>query len=159
MILPASAFPEKTGTFTNTDRRVQLGRAAVATPGDAKPDIEIIQEIANRIGLNWIDCTPENVFSEMTKTMDSISGITWAQLEERDSVTYPYTLDNPESETVLFREKFDLIDGYAKFAPAHFSHAAELPDAEYPLVLITGRQLEHWHTGTMTRRSSTLDAL
>ncbi len=159
VILPASAFPEKTGTFTNTDRRVQLGRAAVATPGDAKPDIEIIQEIANRIGLNWIDCTPENVFSEMTKTMDSISGITWAQLEERDSVTYPYTLDNPESETVLFREKFDLIDGYAKFAPAHFSHAAELPDAEYPLVLITGRQLEHWHTGTMTRRSSTLDAL
>lgn len=159
VILPASTFPEKTGTFTNTDRRVQLGRAAVATPGAAKQDIEIIQELANRIGLDWDDCTPKNVFSEMTRTMQSISGITWAQLEERDSITYPYTLDNPESETVLFKEKFDLVGGYAKFSPAHFSHAAELPDEEFPLVLITGRQLEHWHTGTMTRRSSTLDAL
>lgn len=159
VILPASAFPEKTGTFTNTDRRVQLGRAAVPTPGDAKQDIDIIQELANRIGLQWSYNGARDVFSEMKKAMNSISGITWEQLERLGTITYPYTSDNPISQTVLFKEKFDLAGGLAKFSPANFSHAAELPDQEFPLVLITGRQLEHWHTGTMTRRSSVLNAL
>jgi formate dehydrogenase major subunit len=159
VILPASAFPEKTGSFTNTDRRVQLGRQAIDPPGDARQDLEIIHDLAEKLDQKWTHRSAAEVFEEMTNVMPSIGGITWGLLNEIDSITYPYTKDSAQSETVLFKETFYLPSGKAKFSAAHYSHAAELPSDDFPLVLITGRQLEHWHTGTMTRRARVLDSL
>jgi len=159
VILPASAFPEKTGSFTNTDRRVQLGRQAIEPPGDARQDLEIIHDLAEKLDQKWTHRSTAEVFKEMTNVMPSIGGLTWGLLNKRDSITYPYTKDSKQSETVLFKETFALPSGKAKFSAAHYSHAAELPSDDFPLVLITGRQLEHWHTGTMTRRARVLDSL
>jgi formate dehydrogenase major subunit len=159
VVLPASAFPEKTGTFTNTDRLVQLGRQAVNPPGDAKQDLWIIQEIARRIGLDWNYGHVSEVFDEMRHAMPSIGGITWDRLEREDAVTYPCTHEGDPGESVVFVEDFPRPDGKARFVPADIIPAAERPDAEYPMVLITGRQLEHWHTGSMTRRATVLDAI
>ncbi len=159
IILPASAFPEKTGTFTNTDRRVQLGRQAISPPGEARQDLDIIQQLAQRLGLDWDYAGPREVYAEMQQGMDSIKGISWERLREADSVTYPCDDADDPGQPVLFRESFPTADGHGKFVPAPFTQADELPDAEYPYVLITGRQLEHWHTGAMTRRASVLDAI
>jgi formate dehydrogenase major subunit len=163
VILPASAFPEKTGTFTNTDRMVQLGRAALELPGDAKQDLWIIQEMAKRLGLNWNyqgeDSGVAQVFDEMRRAMPSIAGITWERLQREDSVTYPCENEGDPGEPVVFSEDFPTASGRAKFVAAAPGPADEQPDAEYPMVLITGRQLEHWHTGSMTRRSAVLDAI
>lgn len=159
IILPASAFPEKTGTFTNTDRRVQLGRKAINPPGDARQDLMIIQDIAKRMGLDWNYSGASDVFAEMRQGMDSIKGISWERLEESHSVTYPCDDENDPGQPIIFIDNFPTESGRAKFVPAKFTHADELPDAEYPYVFITGRQLEHWHTGAMTRRASVLDAL
>ena len=159
VILPASAFPEKTGTFTNTDRRVQLGRKAIDCPGDARQDLDIIQEIARRMGLEWNYAGPADVFAEMQKGMDSIKGISWERLEKSHSVTYPCSDENDPGQPILFKQTFPTDNGHGKFVPAQFTHADELPDKEYPYVFITGRQLEHWHTGAMTRRASVLNAI
>jgi formate dehydrogenase major subunit len=159
VILPASAFPEKTGTFTNTDRRVQLGQAALAPPGQARQDLAIIQELARRLDLDWHYEGPREVFEEMRGVMPSIAGITWSRLEQEHSVTYPCTREGDPGEGILFREDFPTADGLARFVPSPFRNADELPDGAYPYVLITGRQLEHWHTGAMTRRTRVLDAL
>ena len=156
IILPASAFPEKTGTFTNTDRRVQLGNQAVNPPGDAKQDLWIIQEIARGLGLDWKYKHPKEVFTEMTKCMPSIQGITWERLEESHSITYPCDDSNDPGQPVIFIDGFPTESGKAKFVKSPLINAAELPDEAYPFVLITGRQLEHWHTGSMTRRASML---
>ncbi|MBL6701216.1 MAG: formate dehydrogenase subunit alpha [Methylophilaceae bacterium] len=156
IILPASAFPEKTGTFTNTDRRVQLGNQAVNPPGDAKQDLWIIQEIARGVGLDWNYKHPKEVFTEMTKCMPSIQGITWERLEESHSITYPCDDSNDPGQPVIFIDGFPTESGKAKFVKSPLINAAELPDEAYPFVLITGRQLEHWHTGSMTRRASML---
>jgi len=159
VILPASAFPEKTGSFTNTDRTVQMGRQAVSPPGDARQDLWIIQEIGKRFGLPWDYQHVSEVFDEMRHTMPSIGGITWGRLEREHAVTYPCTHEGDPGEPVVFVEDFPREGGKARFVPADIIPAAERPDAEYPMVLITGRQLEHWHTGSMTRRASVLDAL
>lgn len=163
VVLPASAWPEKTGTVTNTDRRVQLGHRALAPPGDARQDLWILQELARRLGLNWDYRGPDSgvaqVYEEMRQAMDSIAGITWDRLQRESSVTYPCgNLDDP-GQPVVFTESFPTGDGLGKFVPTDLLHAAELPDADYPFVLITGRELEHWHTGSMTRRAAVLDAL
>ena len=159
VILPASAFPEKTGTFTNTDRRVQLGRQALMPPGNAKQDLWLINEIANRMGLDWKYHHPSDVFNEMRQGMDSIKGMTWERLEEQHSITYPCEDENDPGQSVIFTEDFPTENGRGKFVPAEFTNADELPDEDYPFVLVTGRQLEHWHTGSMTRRASMLDAI
>ena len=159
VILPASAFPEKTGTFTNTDRRVQLGRQAIQPPGDARQDLWIIQEIARRLGLDWHYANPSAVFAELRTAAPSIAGITWERLETTHSVTYPCEQEGDPGEPILFKTGFPTANGRGKFVPAAYTHAAELPDATYPFVLITGRQLEHWHTGSMTRHATVLDAL
>ena len=156
IILPASAFPEKTGTFTNTDRRVQLGNQAVKPPGKAKQDLWIIQEIARGLGLYWNYTHPKEVFDEMTKCMPSIKGITWERLEQNHSITYPCDDSNDPGQPVIFIDEFPTENGKAKFVKSPLINAAELPDDAYPFVLITGRQLEHWHTGSMTRRASML---
>jgi formate dehydrogenase major subunit len=159
VVLPASAFPEKTGTFTNTDRLVQLGRQAIDPPGDAKQDLWIIQEIARRIGVDWNYKHVSEVFDEMRHTMPSIGGITWDRLEREHAVTYPCTNEGDPGESVVFVDDFPRDGGRARFVPADIIPAAERPDAQYPMVLITGRQLEHWHTGSMTRRATILDAI
>ena len=159
VVLPASAFPEKTGTFTNTDRRVQLGRAALDPPGEARQDLWIIQQIARRLGLDWDYPDARAVFDEMRQAMDSIAGITWERLEAEHAVTYPCLHEGDPGEPVIFTDRFPRPSGKARFVPATLIPAAERPDADYPCVLITGRQLEHWHTGSMTRHAGVLDAL
>ena len=159
VILPASAFPEKDGTFTNTDRRVQMGRQAVQPPGEAKQDWWIIQEIAKRMGLDWNYTGPHDVFAEMRLGMDSIKGMSWDRVDNQQSVTYPCDTPEDPGQGIIFINDFPTENGLAKFVPAKFTNADELPDQEYPFVLITGRQLEHWHTGSMTRRATVLDAI
>ena len=159
VILPASAFPEKTGTFSNTDRAVQLARKALPMPGDARLDFDIIVAMARELGLDWKYTHPREVFDEMRKAMPSIAGITWDRLERESAVTYPCENVGDPGERVVFTEDFPTKSGRAKLVPAEIIPAAEQPDTEYPFVLITGRQLEHWHTGSMTRRSRALDAI
>jgi formate dehydrogenase major subunit len=159
VILPASAFPEKTGTFSNTDRAVQLGRQALDPPGDARQDLWIIVEMAKRMGLDWTYAHPSEVFAEMRKAMPSIAGMTWDRLERESAVTYPCEHEGDPGERVVFTDSFPTPSGRAKLVPAKIIPAAEQPDTEYPFVLITGRQLEHWHTGSMTRRTEVLDSI
>ena len=159
VVLPASAFPEKTGTFTNTDRRVQLGRQALDVPGEVRQDLWIIQEIARRIGLDWKYTQASDVWAEIRKAVPSCAGITWERLETEHSVTYPCLHEGDPGDEVIFTESFPTQDGRGRLVPAEFTRAAEVPDDEYPMVLITGRLLEHWHTGAMTRRAHVLDAL
>ncbi len=159
VILPASAFPEKTGSFTNTDRRIQLGRQALSLPGQTRQDLDIIQAIATRLGLEWDYPDAATVFEEMRLAMPTIGGITWSRLLKEESVTYPCLTEDDPGQAVVFASDFPTSDGLAKFVPARLTQADELPDAEFPFVLITGRQLEHWHTGAMTRRASVLSAI
>jgi formate dehydrogenase major subunit len=159
VILPATAWPEKDGTVTNTDRMVQLGRKAIDAPGDAKPDLWIIQELAKRLGCDWNYSGPADVFNEMRQGMNSIAGITWDRLERESSVTYPCEKEGDPGQPIVFIDKFPTSTGRARFVPADIIPANERPDKEFPFVLITGRQLEHWHTGAMTRRASVLDAI
>ncbi len=163
VVLPASVFAEKTGTFTNTDRMVQLGRRALDMPGDARQDLWIIQQIAKGMGLDWnyegVDSGVTSVFNEMRQAMPSIAGITWERLQNEHSVTYPCVKEGDAGDPIIFKDTFPTANGRGKLVPASFMPAAELPDDEYPLVLITGRELEHWHTGAMTRRARVLDAI
>ena len=159
VVLAATAWPEKVGTVTNTDRMVQLGRKAIEPPGDARDDFWLLNELSRRVGVDWYYDHPREVFNEMRMCMDSIAGITWERLERESSVTYPCVKEGDPGDPVVFIENFPTESGRAKFVPADLISAAERPDAEYPMVLITGRQLEHWHTGSMTRRASNLDAI
>jgi len=164
VVLPASAWPEKTGTVSNTDRMVQLGRRALNPPGDAKPDLWIIQELARRVGLEWAyegdECGVAAVYEEMRQAMHAaIAGISWDRLERESSVTYPCLSEDDPGQPIVFTETFPTSDGRVKLVPADIIPANERPDAEFPFVLITGRQLEHWHTGSMTRRAAVLDAI
>jgi len=159
VILPASAFPEKTGTFTNTDRSVQLGRQALEPPGEARHDLAIINAMARELGLPWNYAHPREVFAEMRQAMPSIAGITWDRLEASHAVTYPCEKEGDAGQRVVFTEHFPTPTGRARFVPAKIIAGAEPPDAAYPFVLITGRQLEHWHTGSMTRRTEVLDQI
>ena len=159
IILPASAFPEKNGSFTNTDRRIQMGRQALQPPGNARQDLEIIQAMANRIGLDWHYEGPADVFAEMTHAMPSIAGISWERPAQAGSVTYPCLNPDDPGQPIIFTDRFPTASGRARFTPSPFTNADELPDREYPWVLITGRQLEHWHTGVMTRRVPVLDSI
>ena len=163
VVLPASAWPEKTGTVTNTDRIVQMGRRALEAPGEARQDLWITQEIGKRLGLDWNYTGPDSgvaqIYEEMRGAMNSIGGISWGRLEANSAVTYPCRTEDDPGQPVVFTDKFPTKDGRAKFVPADLIPANERPDAEFPFVLITGRQLEHWHTGSMTRRASVLDAI
>ncbi len=159
VILPASAWPEKEGTVTNTNRQVQLGRRALNTPGDARQDWWIIQEMARRIGCDWHYSHPRDVFAEMTKVMPSFNNITWERLEAESAVTYPCSAPDTPGEAIVFGDRFPTASGRGKLVPAALTSPDELPDEEYPMILTTGRQLEHWHTGAMTRRASILDEI
>ncbi|MEL7117045.1 MAG: formate dehydrogenase subunit alpha, partial [Pseudomonadota bacterium] len=159
VILPASAWAEKTGTVTNTNRQVQMGRPAVAPPGEAKEDWWITVELAKRCGLNWDYAHPSDVFAEMKMSMKSLDNITWDRLEDENVVTYPSLSPEDPGQPIVFAEGFPRPEGRAKFTPANVIPPAEAPDEDYPFIMTTGRQLEHWHTGSMTRRATVLDAV
>ena len=197
VVLPASAWPEKTGTVSNTDRMVQLGLQALDPPGEARADLWIIQQLARRLGLGWnyeespspagggqgwgpaasargrapIPTFPQRgkahahhgvaaVYDEMRQAMHgAIAGITWERLLRESSVTYPCLTEDDPGQPIVFTDRVPTANGRVRLVPADIIPADERPDAQYPMVLITGRQLEHWHTGAMTRRASVLDAL
>ncbi len=159
VILPASAFAEKTGTVTNTNRQVQMGRPAVSPPGDAREDWAITVDLAQRCGLNWTYTHPSEIFAEMALNMKSMDNITWDRLEAENVVTYPSLSATDPGQAIVFGDGFPRTDGRGKFTPASIIAPDDVPDAEYPMILTTGRQLEHWHTGSMTRRATVLDGL
>jgi len=159
VVLPASAHAEKLGTFSNTNRQVQMSRPAVPMPGDARQDWELIMDIANRLGCGWTYKHVSEVFAEMAQIMPSLDNITWERLEREGSVTYPCDGPNQPGNEIVFGDGFPTKSGRAKLVPTDIVPPDELPDADYPMVLTTGRMLEHWHTGSMTRRATTLDTL
>ena len=159
VILPASAFAEKSGTVTNTNRQVQMGRPAVPPPGEAKEDWWIEVELAKRLGLGWDYTSPAEVFAEMKLNMRSLENITWDRLERENAVTYPSLSPEDPGQAIVFADGFPRPDGRARFTPASIIAPDDVPDAAYPMILTTGRQLEHWHTGSMTRRATVLDAV
>ena len=159
VVLPASAWPEKDGTVTNTNRQVQRGRLALPMPGDSRQDWWIIQEIARRIGLDWNYAGPADVYEEMRECMDSIRGISWERLARESAVTYPCASEDDPGRAIIFGDGYPTPSGRGKFAPAGIVPPDEQPDDDYPTILTTGRVLEHWHTGAITRRASVLDAI
>jgi formate dehydrogenase major subunit len=159
VVLPASVFPEKTGTFTNTDRRVQLGRTALPLPGKARLDLDIIIDLANRLGCGWNYEDVGAVYTEMADTMPSLKNISWDRLVREGAVTYPADAPDKPGNEILFAAGYPTKSGRGKIVPANIRPPDELPDEQYPYVLSTGRVLEHWHTGAMTRRSQVLDEL
>ncbi len=159
VILPASAWPEKTGTVTNTNRQVQMGRTALPLPVGARQDWWIIQEIARRLGLRWDYSGPAPIYAEMAGTMPSLANISWERLERESAVTYPAPAPDQPGSDIVFGDGFPTATRRGRLVPVVPAPPAEVPDAAYPMVLTTGRQLEHWHTGAMTRRAMMLDAL
>ncbi|MFI7673808.1 formate dehydrogenase subunit alpha [Actinophytocola sp. NPDC049390] len=159
VILPASSYLEKEGSYTNTDRRVQLGRKVMDPPGEARVDWEIVQDIARRVGLDWHYGSPSEIFDEMVALMPSYANLKHENLGLSGKLYPNEDPDHSDGTIVLFDERFNTDDGLAHLVPAQWLPAKELPDAEYPLVLNTGRLLEHWHTGSMTRRSFALDTI
>jgi formate dehydrogenase major subunit len=159
VVLPASVFPEKTGTFTNTDRRVQLGRTALPLPGKARLDLDIIIDLANRLGCGWKYGDVGEVYTEMAATMPSLKNISWQRLLHEGAVTYPADGEHVPGNEILFSAGYPTKNGRGKIVPANIRPPDEIPDEKYPFVLSTGRVLEHWHTGAMTRRSAVLDEL
>ena len=159
VVLPASSYLEKNGTYTNTDRRVQLGRKVLDLPGQARVDWEIVQDIAQRIGLDWHYTSSCEVFDEMVSLMPNYANLSYDNLGGTGKLYPNAEPEHSDGTVVLFDERFNTDDGLAHLVPAQWLPAKELPDADYPLVLNTGRLLEHWHTGSMTRRSYALDAI
>ena len=159
VVLPSSAWPEKDGTVTNTNRQVQMGRKALPLPGDAKEDWWITVELAKRMGLDWTYTHPREVYPEMASMMPALDNISWERVEREDAVTYPSDAPDKPGRDVVFDKGFPRPGGFGKLVAAKLTPPAEDTDAEYPFILTTGRQLEHWHTGAMTRRATVLDAL
>jgi formate dehydrogenase major subunit len=159
VFLPASAWPEKDGTVTNTNRQVQMGRAALPLPGQARLDWWITQEIAKRIGMDWAYAGPHEIYVEMASLMPSLNNITWERVARESAVTYPCDAPDKPGRDVVFDKGFPRPGGFGKLVSAKLTPPDETPDHEYPFILTTGRMLEHWHTGAMTRRATVLDAL
>jgi formate dehydrogenase major subunit len=159
VILPASSYLEKDGTYTNTDRRVQLGRKVLDTPGEARVDWEVVQDIANRIGLGWSYSSAREIFDEIVSVMPSYANLSYDNLGPSGKLYPNANPEHSDGTVVMFGERFNTDDGLAHLVPAEWLPAKELPSPEYPFVLNTGRLLQHWHTGSMTRRSYALDAI
>jgi len=159
VILPATSYFEKTGTYTNTDRRVQIGRKTLDAPGEARLDWQILCDVMTRMGFPQSYDSVEDVWNEHLSLNASYKGLTYEHLGGPGKL-WPCT--DPETsggEVVLFGDGYPTPSGRGKFSPAETIPPAELPSAEYPFVLNTGRSLQHWHTGSMTRRAKALDAI
>jgi formate dehydrogenase major subunit len=172
VILPASAHAEKWGSYTNTDRLIQIGRPALAPPGEAMQDLWVIEQMARRLGLPWdywrdadgdghaaAEPPVARVYEEMRAGMAPLAGVPWRRLVRDDAVMTPAAAEDDPGEAVVFTDHFPTADGRATLVPTSFRPSPETRDGDYPFVLTTGRVLEHWHTGAMTRHASMLDAL
>ncbi len=159
VVLPGASFAEKDGTFVNTERRIQLSRKAVNPPGDARADLDIVLDLSRRLGVPTPYTTPAEVFDEIARVTPNWRGVSHARLAERvGGLQYPVPDATHEGTDFLFPDRFPTADGRARLVATEYLPPAELPDAEYPFFMNTGRQMYHWHTGTMTRRSTALDA-
>jgi formate dehydrogenase alpha subunit len=156
VVLPAASFAEKDGTFTNTERKVQLLHAAVPSPGEARADWRIIGELARRMGAEWSSAGPREIMAEIAALTPSYAGITYDRLEE-GGLCWPCPDQFHPGTPILHVGRFTC--GLGKFFPVAYQAPAEEADEEYPLTLTTGRMLEHYHTGTMTRRSDGINEL
>ncbi|MGN6772478.1 MAG: formate dehydrogenase subunit alpha [Rhizobiaceae bacterium] len=159
VVLPASAHAEKLGTYTNTNRQVQIGRPALDLPGEARQDLDIIIDLARRLGLDWNYTHVSEVYTEMAQVMPSLNHISWERIEREDSVIYPADGPDVPGNEIVFTSGFPTSDGRGRIVPTDLLPPAEIPDEQFPLVLTTGRMLEHWHTGAMTRRAGVLNAI
>ena len=159
VVLPAASAAEKYGTFTNTERRVQLVRPAVSPPGEAMSDMAILQALARRFGFDWDYDSPADVMDEINDLVPIYGGITYDRLENTpEGIQWPCFDEDDPGTPYLYEEAFNFEDGKARFVPADYAGPVELPDEKYPLMLTSGRVLYHWHTGTMTRRmEATMD--
>jgi len=159
IILPAVSFAEKDGTFTNSDRRVQLVRPAIQAPGESRPDWDIIQDLAIRVesklgrekSVGFSFTHPSQIWDEMADLTPPFQGITHERVREESGVHWPCPTPDHPGTPYLFTETFPR--GKGKLTPLAYRPSVELPDKDYPLILSTGRVLYHWHGGTMTRRS------
>jgi predicted molibdopterin-dependent oxidoreductase YjgC len=158
VVLPGSSFAEKSGTYVNTDRHIQLTDAAIDPPGQARRDLDILIELSNRIGLPSDYRSPGDVMREIASVTPSWGGVSYEMLERRRSVQYPVPAPDSTGTPFLFQDGFPTKDSRARFVPVEFLKPDELPTDEYPFILNTGRQMYHWHTGTMSRRSEGLDS-
>jgi len=159
VILPAASFAEKAGTFTNSDRQVQLVRKALQPPGEARPDWEILCDLAGSVeallerelSAGFSFASASEIWDEMASLTPPFQGIDYARIERESGVHWPCpTLDHPGTP-ILFAESFP--SGKGRLTPLSYNPGAELPDEEFPYILSTGRVLYHWHGGTLTRRS------
>ncbi len=159
VILPASSYMEKLGTYTNTDRRVQIGRPVLDLPGEARLDWQILCDLSTRMGYPMQYGSTKEVFAEFAGLTEAYSTLNYDNLGPTGKLWPNPDPEASDGPAVLFGEGFPTANGRAKFVPAAWSAARELPDDAYPFVLNTGRLLEHWHTGSMTRRSKALDQI
>jgi formate dehydrogenase major subunit len=160
VVLPACCYAEKDGTQTSTERRVQMWRTAVSPPGQAKLDWQIIADIAKKMGYEkqfaWKSA--EDIFTEISKVTPSYGGMNYARLNRPEALHWPCPTAEHPGTPILHKEKFAHPDGLGQFFAVEYKPPAEVPDAEYPFILTTGRCLWQWHTGTMTRRSESLES-
>jgi formate dehydrogenase major subunit len=157
VVLPGASFAEKTGTYVNTERRIQLANQALTPPGTARADWEILVDLSSRLDLPTPFRSPEEVLGEVRQLAPAWAGVTYPRLAG-GGLQYPVPDEDHPGTAFLFDDSFPTADGRATFHAVEYAAPAELPDAEFPFVMNTGRQLFHWHTGTMTRRSRGLDA-
>jgi formate dehydrogenase major subunit len=157
VVLPGSSFAEKAGTYVNTERRIQLAERALDPPGDARQDLDILIDLSNRLGLRTAWSNPGEVMREIASVTPSWRGVTYEGLKG-SGLQYPVLTPESEGTSFLFADAFPTGDGRAIFVPVEYVAPEELPDDEYPFIMNTGRQMYHWHTGTMTRRSTGLDS-
>ena len=157
VVLPASSYAERDGCYTNTERRVQLTRPVVPAPGQARRDWEILCDVATALGYPMRYESTAAVNEEMRALTPSYAGTSYARLEAGEQLHWPCLAEDHPGTPILHREKF--TRGLGQFHPVEYRPAAEETDAAFPVVLTTGRMLEHYHTGTMTRRSKGLDGL
>ncbi len=157
VVLPATSYAERDGTVTNTERRVQLSHAAIPPRPGSRPDWEIICDLAARMGQEWTYDSVSDVFDEIASLTPQYAGISYARLEAGEQLCWPVPTAKHPGTPILHKDVF--VRGLGKFHAIEHQDPAETPDAEYPLLLTTGRILEHFHTGTMTRKSAGLNAL
>jgi formate dehydrogenase alpha subunit len=156
VVLPAVSFAEKTGTFTSTERRVQLIRPALTPPGEARRDWRIITDLANRLGADWHYGSSADIFDELARLTPQYAGMSHERLD-KDGLQWPCPTPDHPGTSVLHVGRF--TRGKGLFAPVDYTLPAELPDEQYPYILSTGRILYHWHGGTLSRRSPGLEAI
>ncbi|WP_440007669.1 molybdopterin-dependent oxidoreductase [Halomicrococcus sp. SG-WS-1] len=157
VVLPAASLAEKYGTITNTERRVQLVRPAVESPGEARTDAAILQDLAGRLGVDWDYGSPADVMDEINELAPIYGGVTHERLEEKeDGLQWPCWDEDHPGTPYLYEDEFNFDDGKARFVPSELpDEKMPAPTEEYPFTLTTGRVLYHWHTGSMTRRVQT----